>query len=77
MGAKERGEILLSYTPDNYDAFLSHDSEQETELEKCPECYYCGQKITDERFYMINDEPICEDCLNENFQRNLEDYIAR
>ena len=61
---------------DNYDLYLSHEAEQETELEKCPECYYCGQKITDEYFYEMPDgEMVCEKCLNENHQRTLDDFL--
>lgn len=76
MGVQERTEILLS-CPDNYDLYQSYESERECELEKCPECTYCGHKITDEYFYIINDEPVCEECLNDNHRKSLEDYIER
>jgi hypothetical protein len=77
MGIQERAEILLSYCPDNYDLYSSHESEQECELEKCPECSVCGHKITDNYLYEIDGELYCEDCMNDRFQMSLEDYIGR
>lgn len=61
---------------DVYDLCVAHDSEQEAELQKLPECEYCGHKIQDDHFFLINDEAICEDCLNDNFRRAVDDYVS-
>ena len=60
---------------DNYELWTQHDAEQERDLEKLPECSYCGAKIQDEFMYCINDEFICEKCLNENHRKNTEDFM--
>jgi formylmethanofuran dehydrogenase subunit E len=60
---------------DAYDLWAAHDAEQEAELLKLPECDYCGSKIQDDHFFLINDESICEGCLNDNFRKAVDDYV--
>lgn len=55
--------------------FARHDAEQARQLEKLPRCVDCGEPIQDEHYYEINDEPICEECLNDNHKKRTEDYI--
>lgn len=55
--------------PDNYDLWLAHEAESEEELENCPLCDCCGERIQDEHYYDINGEYYCEECLIENFRR--------
>jgi soluble lytic murein transglycosylase-like protein len=55
--------------------FLRHDAEQQKELEKCPKCSMCDEYIQDDFLYEINDEVICEECLNDNFRKSVEDYV--
>lgn len=54
--------------------FERWDAEQEEALAKLPICSYCGEKIQKEHLYCINDEIICEDCLNDNFRKETEDF---
>lgn len=61
--------------PDNYDLWEQHDAEQERQLHKLPVCSYCGEHIQDDFLYLINDEIICMDCLNDHFRKDIEDYI--
>lgn len=61
--------------PDNYDYYKKHAEEQDKLLQKCPVCTYCGQHIQDEYLYEINGELICEECVKDNFRKNVEDYI--
>lgn len=51
------------------------EAEREAELERLPECTYCGDKIQDDYLYEINDELICERCLRENFRKETNDYV--
>lgn len=60
---------------DNYDLFLSHDAKQEDDLNRFPRCSECKQKITDEYVYVIDDKTICEQCLNDNHRKPIEDFI--
>lgn len=50
--------------PDNYDCFLQHDAEQETQLDRLPRCCECDEPIQQEDAVYINDEWICDDCLS-------------
>jgi formylmethanofuran dehydrogenase subunit E len=64
------------YRTDNpFADFDRWDAEQEAKLEKLPKCSYCCEHIQDEYLYEINDELVCEECLNQNFRKNVEDYI--
>ena len=63
-------------TDDPLRDFMDWDEEQERQLERLPECSYCGEKIQKEFLYCINDEVICEDCLNDHFRKSVDDYIG-
>lgn len=54
--------------------YYRHMDEQEEALERLPKCDYCDEHIQDGYFYLINDEVICERCLNEHFRKDAEDY---
>ena len=57
------------YTDDPERDAEMYYAEQEEWLDKRPECTYCGSRIQDEFLYCINDEIICEDCLNDHFRK--------
>lgn len=62
--------------PDNYDQWLAHEAKQEKLLERLPNCEYCGVLIQDDFYWEINDEVICEQCLNSYFRKRTEDFIG-
>lgn len=47
-------------------------AEQERRFEELPECDYCGERITDDYYWYINGEILCEECLNSNFRKDNE-----
>ena len=61
--------------PDYNDLYAMHEARQERELRKYPKCAYCGERITDDECYEINDELICTDCLRDNFLKRTDDYV--
>lgn len=61
--------------PDNYDAFCSHEAEQERWLQSLPFCSECGERIQDEKCFEINDELICPGCMKENHEKWTEDFM--
>ena len=63
------------YTDNPLAAFAAHDFEQQKELEKLSRCVCCDERITDEYCYMVNDEPICEDCMNRYYRVSVDDII--
>lgn len=54
----------MPYIPDYYDLHDRYEAEREKELEKLPECCYCGEHIQQDYAYCINDEWICDDCID-------------
>lgn len=65
----------MSYVPDNYDLWEAHDTAQARQLAQLPVCGYCQNEIQDDFYYEINEEPVCEECLNRYFRKVVEDYI--
>ena len=58
-------------TDDPIADFERYDLEQ-TKLEaKLPHCDYCGAALY-ESYYYINGETLCEECLIDNFMREVE-----
>lgn len=49
--------------------------EQQEALERCPICEICGEYIQDEHYYEINDEAVCQECLDNEYKRRTEDYM--
>ena len=55
--------------------FQMDDARKEREIEMLPVCCECDEIIQDDYLYEINDEVICEECLNDNFRKSVEDYV--
>lgn len=72
----DEGAVLVFYRTDDPAAdFDRYDAEQQKQLEKRPKCSMCDEPIQNDFLYEINDEVICENCLEQNFRKNVEDYI--
>lgn len=56
-------------TDDPIADFDRYDAEQEKRRDELPECDYCGERITDDYYYVINGDVICEDCLKKHFRQ--------
>ena len=65
----------MSWTDDPLADFSRHDAEQQAKMDKLPKCDYCNKPITDDIYYEINGDIICESCLNDNFKKAVEDYV--
>lgn len=59
---------------DPLDDFDRHDREQAKEIAKLPVCEICGEAIQGEHLYLINDEFVCQECLERDFRKRTEDY---
>ena len=60
--------------PDNYDAWLAHDAEQDRWLQERPVCCWCDEHIQDDHYYLINDEACCPECLESYFRKEVDDW---
>ena len=65
----------MFYSDDPIADFYRHDAEQQAELHKLPQCSECGEPIQDDFCYEINDELICDSCMNDNHRKSVEDFI--
>ena len=63
-------------TPDNYSQWEANEQEQEKRLAELPVCSVCSEPIQDEHLYLINDEFICPECLDRDFRKDTDDYVA-
>lgn len=65
----------MYYTNDPVADYNRYDADQQRELERLPVCAECGHPITDDGCYKINDQLICEECLDIYYRVNTEDFI--
>ncbi len=65
----------MYYSDEPLKDFDRYDADQQAKLDKLPKCSDCGKSIQDEHFYLINDEAICQNCLDSNYRKDIEDYI--
>ena len=59
---------------DNYQLWRMNEDRKEREAERFPKCTYCAEPIFDDYLFDINDEIICEDCLNTHFRKDASNY---
>lgn len=52
---------------DNYDLWEQHEREREADVEKCPECSYCGERIADAFAFHIDGEWYHKDCFENEY----------
>ena len=55
--------------------FHRYDAEQEAALEKRPKCSECSEHIQDEHYFDIHGKLYCEECMNEKYRKDIEDYV--
>lgn len=52
-----------------------YDMERQKELDKLPKCDICGEPIQDEFLYDLDGTLVCEECLNNEYRKPVDDYI--
>lgn len=72
----KEGVKEMYFTDDPLRDFENWDAEQQAKLDKLPVCADCGEHIQEDHFFLINDEPICPDCLDSNYRKPVEDYVG-
>ena len=55
----------MTYIPDAYDQWKAHEAEQQAQLDELPMCCECGERIQQEDAVCINDNYICDHCLDD------------
>lgn len=60
----------MIYPSDNPNAdFDRWDAEQNRLLEELPVCDYCLEPIQDDHLYEIDDDYVCQECLEKHFMK--------
>lgn len=59
---------MREYVPDNYDRWEAYETQREMERARRMCCSDCGEPIMSDLCYYINNEYICESCM--------EDYLV-
>ena len=59
---------------DPLDDFDRLDREQAMYEERLPVCDECHNRITENDYYDVDGEILCEDCMKERYRRSTEDY---
>lgn len=62
----------MYYTDNPLADFDRWCDEQNEKLKKLPVCSVCGEHIQDDHYYLINDENICPDCLENEFRKEID-----
>jgi formylmethanofuran dehydrogenase subunit E len=65
------GEKIMYYTDDPIADFDRYDREQAQYEARLPRCANCGEPIH-EKYYYIEGDIICEECLESNYAHDVE-----
>lgn len=63
----------MFYSDDPVKDFERYDARLTQMLERLPVCADCGEHIQDEEAFYINDEWLCNDCID-SYKRGVEPY---
>lgn len=61
---------------DAYDMWEREERRKNQKLSKLPVCCNCTEHIQDEKAYYINGEWICRECADNDFLRDVEDFVG-
>ncbi len=64
----------MFYSDDPVADYARYCEEQERQMAKLPVCDCCGNRITDETYYDIHGEILCEECLTDKYRKWVDDY---
>lgn len=56
----------------DFDRYDAYQAQLETRL---PVCERCGKPINDDRYFEINNELLCEKCMDDEYGRSTEDWL--
>ena len=59
---------------DVYDLWEKYDRDLEKALARRPQCEKCGKHIQDDYYFEINNEVLCQGCMEDQYMRSTEDY---
>lgn len=66
----------MAYTDDPIADAMDYYAEQDKQLENLPRCCECDEPIQEDYCFEINDEYICDDCMNRNHRKWVDDIVC-
>ena len=60
---------------DYNELYAMHEAKQERALRKYPKCCSCKERITDDQLYDIGGKLYHEECFNDEYLQNTDDYL--
>lgn len=60
--------------PDSYDLWENHDRKQLAWQKTLPVCDKCQKPIQDNYYFYINEETLCQSCMEDKYMLSTEDY---
>lgn len=64
------------WTDDPIADYERYSAGQDRQLDKLPVCSECDHHIQNEYCFEINDEYICDDCMNRNHRKAVDDIVC-
>ena len=65
----------MFYSDDPVADFDRYDAEMAQKEARLPQCEKCGQYIHDDFYFEINNEMLCEKCMEMEYSRSTEDFL--
>lgn len=65
----------MCYSDDPIADFDRWEDKRQEEEDRLPVCEICGEPIQDDFLYDIEGTLICEECLNSEYRKPVEDYM--
>lgn len=62
----------MQYTDDPIADFNAYDRERQEWLDSLPVCAHCKEPIQDRRYFEIEGENVCRECLTEYCEEHFE-----
>lgn len=66
----------MFYSDDPVRDFDRYDAYQAQQEAKLPQCEKCGKPIHDDVYYEINNEILCESCMQDEYARSTQDWLS-
>ena len=66
---------MIFRTDDPLRDFGRYDAEMAEREAKLPQCDSCGEPVSDDIYFEIEGEILCEKCMHDRYARSTEDYL--
>ena len=72
---KNKENEKMAWTDDPVRDSYGYERVCQRRLSRHPKCDCCGEYITEDRFYRIEEQNLCEECVDHLYAEDTEDFI--